>query len=113
MSWFRNRGNLMWMPNMAMTLVSTRDASARQPARAIFRVEPRMTKHEIKEHLTEIYGMPVKKVNTVNFDGKRKRIMGRRKIAYTKYPDFKRAYVNFDWSIRKLGVSFKKGSIWD
>ena len=103
----------MWMPNMWMTLVATRDATASQPARAIFRVEPRMTKHEIKEHLTKIYGMPVKKVNTVNFDGKRKRIIGKRTVAYTKYPDFKRAYVHFDRTVKKLGVSFRKGSIWE
>mmetsp|Transcript_19674 Transcript_19674/g.29252 ORF Transcript_19674/g.29252 Transcript_19674/m.29252 type:complete len:114 (-) Transcript_19674:2464-2805(-) len=113
MSWFRNRGNLMWMPTMTMTLLSCRDATARLPARAIFRVEPRMTKHEIKEYLMKIYGLPVKKVNTVNFDGTRKRIVGKRFVAYTKYNDFKRAYVHFDSSIRKLGVSFRKGTMWD
>mmetsp|Transcript_16583 Transcript_16583/g.21577 ORF Transcript_16583/g.21577 Transcript_16583/m.21577 type:complete len:114 (-) Transcript_16583:308-649(-) len=113
MSWFKNRGNLMWMPTMAMTLVSARNGTARKPATAIFRVEPRMTKHEVKEHLTKIYGLPVKNVNTVNFDGKRKRIVGKRSIAYSKYPDFKRAYVSFDRTLKTLGVGFGKGSGWD
>lgn len=28
-----------------------------------------MTKHEIKEYLTKIYDLPVKKVNTMNYLG--------------------------------------------
>lgn len=93
----------MWMPTMPMTLVSAKNATAREPARAIFRVLPKMTKHEIKEYLTKIYNLPVKKVNTINYLGKRKRIMTERKIHYYKYKDFKKAIVSFDSSLRDIG----------
>mmetsp|Transcript_48879 Transcript_48879/g.140484 ORF Transcript_48879/g.140484 Transcript_48879/m.140484 type:complete len:123 (+) Transcript_48879:162-530(+) len=86
----------MWMPNMPIFMTSARNATATQPARATFRVLPRMTKHEIKEYLTKIYGLPVTKVNTQNYLGKRKRIIGSRKVLYFKYADFKKAIVTFD-----------------
>jgi hypothetical protein len=37
--------------------------------RATFYVKPSMTKHEVKEYLTKIYGMEVYKVETANFLG--------------------------------------------
>lgn len=86
----------MWMPTMPLTLVSARNATARQPARATFRVLPRMTKHEIKEYLTQIYGLPVIKVNTANYLGKRKLVRGSRQVLRYKYKDFKKAVVSFD-----------------
>merc|ERR1712238_123911 len=79
----------MWMPNMPMLMVSAKNATTRQPARAIFRVMPRMTKHEIKEYLTKIYGLPVTKV-----------------IRY-KYKDFKRAVVSFDRSFKDVGKGMR------
>eukprot|EP00594_Rhizosolenia_setigera_P017515 CAMPEP_0178975280 /NCGR_PEP_ID=MMETSP0789-20121207/23042_1 /TAXON_ID=3005 /ORGANISM="Rhizosolenia setigera, Strain CCMP 1694" /LENGTH=78 /DNA_ID=CAMNT_0020663943 /DNA_START=230 /DNA_END=466 /DNA_ORIENTATION=- len=66
-----------------------------------------MTKHEIKEYLTKIYGLPVKKVNTQNFMGKRMRIMGRRKIAYRKEPDWKKAIVTFTSELTDVGIGTK------
>jgi large subunit ribosomal protein L23 len=96
-------GFRMWMPNMPMTLMRATDATQHMPARAVFRVLPKMTKHEIKEYLTKIYQLPVKKVNTVNFLGKRKRLQTNRKIIYYKYPDFKKAIVSFDRSMLKVG----------
>ena len=59
----------MWMPHFPLTLVSARNATATHPAFAIFRTDPKMTKHEIKEYLTKIYDLPVKKVNTMNYLG--------------------------------------------
>eukprot|EP00752_Nemacystus_decipiens_P007638 g6827.t1 len=50
-----------------------------------------MTKWEVKEYLTKIYNVPVKKVMTQNFEGKRKRIMGKRSIVPYKRPNFKKA----------------------
>lgn len=38
--------------------------------RATFYVKPSMTKHEVKEYLTKIYGVEVYKVETANFLGK-------------------------------------------
>ena len=38
--------------------------------RATFYVKPSMTKYEVKEYLTKIYGMEIYKVQTANFLGK-------------------------------------------
>lgn len=94
----------MWMPNMPMMLVSARNATESHPAYATFRVEPRMTKHEIKEYLTKIYELPVQKVNTMNYLGKRKRLMTRRGMMYYKYRDFKKAVVYFQESMTNVGI---------
>lgn len=80
-------------------MTSGKSATATQPARATFRVLPRMTKHEVKEYLTKIYGLPVIKVNTQNYLGKRKMVRGSRKVLYFKYADFKKAIVTFDRSL--------------
>lgn len=95
------------MPNMPITLVSAKNATARQPARATFRVLPRMTKHEIKEYLTKIYGLPVTKVNTANYLGKRKLVRGSRQVIRFKYKDFKKAVVSFDRSFTDVGVGLR------
>jgi large subunit ribosomal protein L23 len=84
------------MPTMPMTLISARNATSRQPARATFRVLPKMTKHEIKTYLTDIYGLPVTTVNTSNYLGKRKLVRGSRNVVRYKYKDFKKAIVSFD-----------------
>lgn len=99
-----------WLPDMPMTLIGTKNATEISPATATFRVLPQMTKHEVKEYLTKIYEMPVKKVNTINYMGKYKRAMGRTKILYYKYRDFKKAIVTFDSSVQDLGrgVSIEK-----
>ena len=97
----------MWMPNMPLTMVSARSASPGQPAYAIFRTDPKMTKHEIKEYLTKIYDLPVKRVNTMNYEGKRKRVLGTSKIAYFKYKDFKKAVVTFDDSLQDVGLGMR------
>jgi large subunit ribosomal protein L23 len=93
----------MWMPNMPMLMVSAKNATARQPARATFRVLPRMTKHEIKEYLTKIYGLPVRQVNTSNYMGKRKIVRGTSSVIRYKYADFKKAVVSFDRSFTDVG----------
>ena len=89
----------MWMPVMPMTLVAARNATPNKEAFAIFRVMPRMTKHEIKEYLTKIYKLPVTKVRTCNYLGKRKRLITERGIIYFKYKDFKKARVSFDRNV--------------
>lgn len=97
----------MWMPNMPITLTGAKNATAVSPATATFRVLPRMTKHEIKEYLTKIYELPVKSVNTINYMGKRKRAMGRRKIVYYKYRDYKKAVVTFGSALKDVGRGAK------
>jgi large subunit ribosomal protein L23 len=93
----------MWLPNMPITLTAAKNATETSPATATFRVMPRMTKHEIKEYLTKIYDLPVTKVNTMNYAGKRKRVMGRRGIIHYKYRDYKKAIVTFDSSLKDVG----------
>lgn len=66
-----------------------------------------MTKHEIKEYLTKIYDLPVKKVNTMNYEGKRKRVMSRTGMAFYKYKDFKKAVVTFDDSLQDVGLGMR------
>lgn len=94
----------MWMPTMPMVLVNATNATSDRAATAMFRVLPKMTKHEIKEYLTKIYELPVAKVRTMNYMGKRKRATGKRKVMYYKYRDFKKAVVTFDDSIVDLGL---------
>ena len=88
---------------MPITLTGAKSATKVSPASATFRVLPKMTKHEIKEYLTKIYDLPVKKVNTVNYMGKRKRVIGRRKVVHFKYRDYKKAIVTFDSSFTNVG----------
>uniref|UniRef100_A0A7S4ET27 Large ribosomal subunit protein uL23m n=1 Tax=Chrysotila carterae TaxID=13221 RepID=A0A7S4ET27_CHRCT len=56
----------------------------------VFHVSPKMTKFEIKEYLIQLYGMPVSKVHTVNFDG---RFYMTPEGQRRKHPSYKRAYV--------------------
>jgi len=70
-----------------------------------------MTKHEIKEYLTKIYELPVKKVNTMIYEGKRKRIIAgagqSQKVHYYKYKDFKKAIVTFDDTLQDVGIGMR------
>lgn len=94
----------MWMPTMPMTLIGAKNATATHPARATFRVLPKMTKHEVKEYLQKIYKLPVKKVNTMNYLGKRLRIITSRRIAYRKEPNWKKAIVTFGPEVTDVGL---------
>ena len=56
-----------------------------------FRVHPSASKPEIADAVEKIFGVTVKRVNTLNRDGKRRR--NRRTGTYGKRPDTKRAFV--------------------
>ena len=94
----------MWMPTMPMVLLHAEHASESSPATAVFRVLPKMTKHEVKEYLTKIYDLPVVQVRTQNYLGKRMRIIGKRQIVYAKRPDYKKAFVTFDNTLADTGI---------
>jgi large subunit ribosomal protein L23 len=100
----RSGGYEMWMPNLPMVLLHAEHATPTTPASAVFRVLPKMTKHEVKEYLLKIYNLPVVQVRTQNYLGKRRVIRGKRAVAYTKRPDFKKAFVTFDNTIADTGV---------
>ena len=57
----------------------------------VFHVPPKMTKFEIKEYLTKLYGLKVSKVHTAIYNGRRKldQATGRKR----KEADYKKAYV--------------------
>mmetsp|Transcript_14222 Transcript_14222/g.16928 ORF Transcript_14222/g.16928 Transcript_14222/m.16928 type:complete len:98 (+) Transcript_14222:84-377(+) len=86
-----------FFPNVQMILLSARYLkSTTRPAQAVFKVPPSMTKHEVKEYLTKIYQLPVKRVMTANFAGRWKRIIGITKMFPYKQPKFKKAFVTFE-----------------
>ncbi|KAL7430530.1 hypothetical protein ACHAXH_004694 [Discostella pseudostelligera] len=97
-------GYRMWMPNMPMVLLHAEHATETTPAKAVFRVLPKMTKHEVKQYLTKIYDLPVVQVRTQNYLGKRMRIIGKRQIVYGKRPDYKKAFVTFDNTLADTGL---------
>lgn len=56
----------------------------------MFRVAPAANKIEIKQAVEKLFGVSVKSVNTINYDGKRKR---ERTSKFGKRSDWKRAVV--------------------
>ena len=112
--------NIRWLGHrtraFSLRPSSARDVVARAGAvQAVFRIEPKMNKLEarrrrarsgprartekpppqVREYLEKIYGLPVRKVMTENFMGKRKRITGKRKMFPYARPNYKRAIVTF------------------
>ena len=63
-----------------------------------FKVDKRATKSDIKRAVEEIFGVKVAKVNTVNCDGKIKR-MGR---SEGRTPSFKKAYVQLTADSKRI-----------
>ncbi len=63
-----------------------------------FKVDKRATKTQIKKAVEEIFGVQVAKVNTVNYDGKIKR-MGR---SEGRTPSFKKAYVQLTENSKRI-----------
>jgi large subunit ribosomal protein L23 len=59
---------------------------------AAFRTKPHMTKQEIRGILEGVYGLDVKKVNTINYEGKKKPS----RSGYFRRPDWKKAHVIFN-----------------
>ena len=90
---------LIHFPNIPMRLVMPADrvaAAAVGVRELVFRTIPSVNKVEIKRLLEGLYGLPVEKVNTANFDGKKKRNKG----GFFRKPDFKNAYVKLSASVK-------------
>ena len=64
-------------PNHRVILKQNRSKLEIEQNKIALKVSPTMSKWEIREILQRGYGLPVKKVNTVNFDGNVKRWQGR------------------------------------
>lgn len=58
-----------------------------------FRVSPDANKYQIKAAIEELYGVTVVKVNTMNYDGKRKSRYTKSGVVTGKEPAFKKAIV--------------------
>ena len=56
----------------------------------LFKVDPSANKLEIKRAIEDFFKVKVVKVNTMNYDGKKRR---QRSVRYGKKPDWKRAVV--------------------
>ena len=71
-------------------IITERSMEATSDKKYVFEVAPTAGKVEIKKAVEEIFGVKVAKVNTINYDGKAKRLgagrLGRRK-------SWKKAYV--------------------
>lgn len=63
------------------------------PNRVGFRVSPDANKFQIKAAVEELYGVTVKKVNTMNYDGKRKSRYTKSGVINGKEAAFKKAIV--------------------
>ena len=82
---------IVHLPEMSMTLV--RRVSARLPHNQfLFRVEPSVTKHEVREYLRAVYGCRVARVSTSVSLGKVRRVPGKAKM-FHRLKDFKRVLV--------------------
>mmetsp|Transcript_48661 Transcript_48661/g.155720 ORF Transcript_48661/g.155720 Transcript_48661/m.155720 type:complete len:129 (-) Transcript_48661:1107-1493(-) len=82
----------IWLPNLVMKLLPTSTKFSGEPAmikQIAFRVTPKTTKPDIKEHLQKLYGLDIERVDTVNIEGKKKRV-GQK---FFRRPDWKKAYV--------------------
>ena len=81
-------------PNYTPIVLSRfRSAAHRKANQFVFKVEPKMTKHELREYLTKLYGLNVRKINTMNYDGKLKRARGQ--FLY-RTPPYKKAVVSLN-----------------
>lgn len=79
---------------MYMKLISVK--MQKTPPQALLHIPPSMTKWEVREYLTKIYGVSVINVDTANFLGKWKRLYAKRKVISFKRRNFKAAYVKFE-----------------
>lgn len=55
-------------------IVTERSMEAMESKRYTFKVDPKANKSEIKKAVEKIFGVKVKKVNTMNITGKKKRM---------------------------------------
>ena len=79
------------LPEMALTLV--RRVTARLPYNHfLFRAEPSVTKHEVREYLEKVYDVRVARVTTSVSLGKTRRVPGKNRM-FRKLPDYKRVMV--------------------
>ena len=105
--------NKVRLPRQIVTLMVKSSEQLPTGRVAKFRVEPSMSKFDIKEYLDKVYDLPeIRKINTVNYDGKLKRAPNPRgrsiKIKRTKA--YKTAYVHFATDLAPQVLQVEEGS---
>ena len=87
-------GTKMFFPNVKLGVMRGKN----NQASVAFKTDPKMTKFEIKQFLTSVYGLHVKKVNTLNYEPSlgHHHVPGPAKDGrrYKKRRGFKKAYVS-------------------
>ncbi len=82
----------IYFPNLQLRLVPpTEEARARGVEVATFITTPNVTKTEVKAFLTQVHGIEVLRVDTANYEGKKKRNLERG--TWFRKPDYKKVYV--------------------
>ena len=82
-------GTRQSLPNVRIALVQGKKSC---PA-LTFHTEHQMTKFEIKQFLTRVYGFNVRKVNTLNYEREKRPSRTKRGVWVKKCSGYKRAYV--------------------
>lgn len=82
-------GTRQALPNVRIALVQGKKSC---PA-LTFHTEHHMTKFEIKQFLTRVYGFNVRKVNTLNYEQEKRASRTKRGVWVKHRAGFKRAYV--------------------
>ncbi len=77
----------LYFPNFIFTLI--RSGRFRDPNQAVFRVPNILTKPDIKQYLTKLYGLTVTHIHTVNFMARDSKARRRH------YPAYKNAIVTY------------------
>ena len=90
--------NKVWFPNERVVLVKPAfpDHSAKE---VVIRCPPHMSKHDIKEFMTKVYGFSVARVDTAIYASKLRRSLGdpgTNKFAVYRQPRFKKAWVTLN-----------------
>ena len=104
-----------WLPNIPLTLMPP--ARNLPSNKFVLRVQPDITKVELQNYISQLYGVSVTKVNTMNYEGKLKRAPRRGKFYSTKR--YKKAIITTDDSIRaddfqdegRRGAGFIEGEV--
>lgn len=80
----------VWFPNFPLRLIpralKVRDDKVYE---LVFKTVPSVGKFDLKRFLESVYGYDVEKVNTVVYEGKKKRD----RYGFYRRPDWKKAYV--------------------
>src|ERR1700676_4259297 len=74
-------------------LISEKSMAGTVSQQYTFEVNPHATKTQIKSAVSEIFGVTVVKINTINVGGKKKNFAGKGKRSSGLHPDWKKAIV--------------------